>query len=194
MNYYVLELLRCRVVFVHLAIRWIWFSSFFWIILNSELSFNLFECCCCYCRLTKSTTFRWAVKFFFPFALSLEINNGNPMEHRFNVFTYLLIVGRLNYPHSVWNHVRSFWLPSYLFLSLRWLSKNRLNTLMHLLDLLLCTICQVDVFLILGCQLLTNYYFRYFLFSKELIKNRNQWYSFFFCQDANSLFLSLFLQ
>lgn len=49
--------------------------------------------------------------------------------------TYLLIVCRLNYPHSIWNHVHSFWL-----LSPFWMMYEAKNCVIQMFR---CTFCNL---------------------------------------------------
>lgn len=49
--------------------------------------------------------------------------------------TYLLIVCRLNYPHSIWNHVHSFWL-----LSPFWMMYEAKNCV---IQMMWCTFCNL---------------------------------------------------
>lgn len=49
--------------------------------------------------------------------------------------TYLLIVCRLNYPHSIWNHVHSFWL-----LSPFWMMYEAKNCVIQMIR---CTFCNL---------------------------------------------------
>lgn len=52
--------------------------------------------------------------------------------------TYLLIVCRLNYPHSIWNHVHSFWL-----LSPFWMMYEAKNCVIQMFR---CTFCNLLIF------------------------------------------------
>lgn len=63
--------------------------------------------------------------------------------------TYLLIVCRLNYPHSIWNHVHSFWL-----LSPFWMMYEAKNCVIQMFR---CTFCNLLIFSIFPLHNFVNW-------------------------------------